>query len=71
MGKEIEDPRVNYILRTYRKDGVERYVLIDEDRDCIVVQTTYRPLIDWCVAYGIRTIEPAAPLNINSKTRRY
>jgi len=70
MGTTIQDRKVNYILRTYRRDGVERFVLIDEDRDTVVVQTTYRPLIDWCVAYGVRTIEPTEPLTVNSKQRR-
>ena len=62
---------IEYILRTEYRGGIPRYTLIDIERDSIVVITTYKRLIDWCVAYGVRQIEPAQPLSVNSRQRVY
>ncbi len=61
--------QVDYLLRTDYRDGVPRYTLVDVERNSIVVVTTYKRLVDWCVAYGVRTIEPARPLSVNSRQR--
>ncbi len=61
--------QVDYLLRTDRRDGIDRYTLVDVERNSIVVVTTYKRLVDWCIAHGVRTIEPSTPLSVNSRQR--
>ena len=60
---------VEFLLRTERRDGTDRYTLIDVERNCLVIQTTNRQIIDWCLSYGVRQIVPHTPLNVNSRQR--
>ena len=69
MGTNKEGDVVEYLLYTERRDGTDRYTLVDVERNSIVVMTTYKKLVDWCIAYGVRKIEPAQPLSVNSRQR--
>ena len=68
MGAQTKQ-NVDYTLLTDRRDGVPRYTLIDEERNSIIVITSYKALIDQVVANGWRSIEPGTPLSVNRQRR--
>jgi hypothetical protein len=62
---------IHYTLETESRNGAAHYTLIDTEQDRIIVSTSYKPLVDWVVAQGVRQIVPAEPRHLAAKRTLY
>ena len=62
---------IHYTLETENRNGAAHYTLIDTAQNRIIVSTSYKPLVDWVVAQGVRQIVPAEPRHLAAKRTLY